>query len=117
MCFSYYTILGKTPLDTGRKPGTLGGGGWFCVGPATHHVKKSARETPTNSPSQQVLDGTPATRANMPFMKVKGQTRKEAYDPTQSMTSFSHQVRLSAWNAQAMFDQADSPTHLGNAKV
>ncbi|GFS08931.1 hypothetical protein ElyMa_004770400 [Elysia marginata] len=54
---------------------------------------KSATETPTNTLSQQVLDGTPATRADMPSMKVKGQTRKEAFDPTRSMTSPRHQVR------------------------
>ncbi|GFS00609.1 hypothetical protein ElyMa_006402700 [Elysia marginata] len=40
---------------------------------------KSATETPTNTLSQQVLDGKPATRADMPSMKVKGQTRKEAF--------------------------------------
>ncbi|GFR93740.1 craniofacial development protein 2-like [Elysia marginata] len=65
---------------------------------------KSATETPTNTLSQQALDGTPATWADMPFMEVKGQTRKEAFDPTRSMTSPRHQVRLGAWNAQIMYE-------------
>ncbi|GFR60796.1 flotillin-1 [Elysia marginata] len=47
---------------------------------------KSATETPTNTVLQQALDGTPSTRADMPSMKVKGQNRKEAFDPTWSMT-------------------------------
>ncbi|GFS23566.1 craniofacial development protein 2-like [Elysia marginata] len=65
---------------------------------------KSATETSTKTLSQQALDGTPATRADMPSMKVKGQTRKEAFDPTRSMASPRHQVRLGAWNAQTMYE-------------
>ncbi|GFR85764.1 craniofacial development protein 2 [Elysia marginata] len=64
---------------------------------------RSATKTPTSTLSQQALDGTPATRADMPSMKVKGQTRKEAFDPTRSLTSPRHQVRLGAWNAQTRF--------------
>ncbi|GFR88585.1 craniofacial development protein 2-like [Elysia marginata] len=40
----------------------------------------------------------------MPSMKVKGQTRMEAFDPTGSMTSPRHQERLGAWNAQTMYE-------------
>ncbi|GFR57827.1 craniofacial development protein 2-like, partial [Elysia marginata] len=40
----------------------------------------------------------------MPSMKVKSQTRMEAFDPTRSMTSPKHQVRLGAWNAQTMYE-------------
>ncbi|GFR94702.1 hypothetical protein ElyMa_000925600 [Elysia marginata] len=52
---------------------------------------KFATETATNTLSQQALDGTPATRADMPSMKIKGQTCKEAFNPTRSMTSPRHQ--------------------------
>ncbi|GFR61007.1 transposon TX1 uncharacterized 149 kDa protein [Elysia marginata] len=55
---------------------------------------KSATETlKRRTLSQQALDGTPATRADMPSMKVKGQTRKEAFDPTPSMISQRHQMK------------------------
>ncbi|GFR75443.1 craniofacial development protein 2-like [Elysia marginata] len=65
---------------------------------------KSATETSTNTPSQQALDKTPATRAAMPSMKVKGQSRMEAFDPTRSMTSPRHQVRSDAWHAQTIYE-------------
>ncbi|GFR87162.1 hypothetical protein ElyMa_004216900 [Elysia marginata] len=65
---------------------------------------KSVTETPTNTLSQQALDGTSVTRADMPSMKVKGQNRKEAFDLTRTMTSPRHQVRLGAWNAQTMYE-------------
>ncbi|GFR79058.1 craniofacial development protein 2-like [Elysia marginata] len=75
---------------------------WASNPPCTN---KFATETPTNTLSQQALDGPPATRADMPSMKeVKGQTHKEAFDSTRSMTSPRHQVRLGAWNAQTMYE-------------
>ncbi|GFR99282.1 CCHC-type zinc finger, nucleic acid binding protein a, partial [Elysia marginata] len=52
---------------------------------------KSVTEMPTNTLSQQGLDGAPAIQADMASIKVKGQTCKETSDPTRSMTSSRHQ--------------------------
>ena len=35
-------------------------------------------------------------------MKTKGQTRKEAFDPTESLSSPRHQLRLGSWNVRTL---------------
>ncbi|GFR96208.1 hypothetical protein ElyMa_002715000 [Elysia marginata] len=82
--------------SSGRKPDALRGGGPFCAGPATHQVKKiKATKAPTeNQPNHQAPGRAPASQAEMPSMRTKSQTRKEAFDPTRPLASPRHLVRV-----------------------
>ena len=42
--------------------------------------------------------------AVMSSMKSRGQTRKEAFDPTRSLTSPRHQLRVGVWNTRTMYE-------------
>ena len=70
--------------------------------------KEFATETPTRrKPQNQVLGGAQVAQASvagMPAMKTKGQTRKEAFDPTRSLTSPRHQLRVGLWNTRTMYE-------------
>ncbi|GFS22442.1 hypothetical protein ElyMa_003364300 [Elysia marginata] len=59
---------------------------------------KSARETPANTLSQQALNIAPATRADMPSMEVKGQTRKEAFQHKEQKKTNNKLVKTAARN-------------------
>ena len=66
--------------------------------------KTKATKTPTKTKPTQVLGGTPAAQADLPSMKTKSQTQKEAFDPTRSLASPRHLFRVGAWNAQTMYE-------------
>ena len=90
----------------------------MCVGPATHHVKKeNATETPTKeNPANQVLGGAQmaqASVAGMPSMKRNGQIRKEAFDPTRSLTSPRRQLRVGLWNTRTMYETGKTAQVIG----
>ncbi|GFR98563.1 hypothetical protein ElyMa_001021800 [Elysia marginata] len=56
--------------------------------------KNKAMKTPTeNQPNYQAPGRFPASQAEMPSMRTKSETRKEALDPTRSLASPRHLVR------------------------
>ena len=66
--------------------------------------KTNATETPTRNSRNQVLGGLPAAGDENPRMTSGGQTRKEAFDLTKSLTSPRHQVRVGTWNVRTMYE-------------
>ena len=96
----------RTPLDTGQKPGVPMGRRTVLRWASNPPYKKlNATETPTKEIiTQKVLGGTPAVGEDISYMTMRGQSRKEAFDPTKSLTSPRHQVRVGAWNVQTMYE-------------
>ena len=79
--------------------------------------KGNATETPTKeNPANQVLGEAQVAQASvagMPSMKRNGQIRKEAFDPTRSLTSPRHQLRVGLWNTRTMYETSKTAQVIG----
>ena len=86
---------------------------------AAHQCKKSsATETQANKHPIQVMGGDPVTRllAVLLPMKTKGITHREAFDPTELLTSSRHPVRIGARKVRTMWETGKTAQALKEMK-